>query len=29
MTMKKLMERCNYIPYGDAWVKKQGEEYGK
>jgi len=28
MTMKKLMQRCNYIPYGDAWVKKQGEEYG-
>jgi hypothetical protein len=29
MTMKKLIQRCNYIPYGDAWVKKQGEEYGK
>jgi len=29
MTMKILMQRCHYLRYGDAWVKKQGEEYGK
>ena len=29
MTMKKLMQSCNYIPYGDAWVIKQGKEYDK
>lgn len=22
MTMKKLIEKCNYIEYGDTWVKK-------
>ena len=27
MTMKKLMQRCNYIPYGDVWVIKEGGEW--
>jgi len=22
MKMKKLIEKCNYIEYGDTWVKK-------
>ena len=25
MTMKKLIEKCNYIEYGERWVKKRKE----